>query len=349
LAKAFVLRYRRTNGVNDTFYEGINLGHQKSATMNPAETFCGKSPREEVMKAMKDLRDFIATCEKEGELHRIKAEVDWDLELSHICKVVEEKAGPAVLFENIKGYKSPVLTGAFATTKRLAIILGKGTNLSMVELTKEWVAAATKEVIPAKEVKDGPIFENILEGDKVDTFAFPSPKFYELDGGRYFGTAVFMSIQDPDTGDVNLGTYRMGVLDSKTVGVQLLKGKKGDRILKKYGKKGKKMPACAIIGGDPLHIFASSAAFLFRLLQRSCWKGRSMPSILERKGPSENIRATTRKNSSSPFPNLPWTSSGSITETTPSSGKRAWAGRWGISTCCMPLCGMPACGPSSRT
>lgn len=211
------------------------------------------------MEAMKDLRDFIATCEKEGELHRIKAEVDWDLELSHICKVAEEKAGPALLFENIKGYQSPVLTGAFATTKRLAIILGKPANLSMVDLTKEWVAATTKEVISAKEVKDGPIFENIVEGDKIDTFAFPSPKFYELDGGRYFGTAVFMAVQDPDTGDINLGTYRMGVLDSKTVGVQILKGKKGDRILKKYGKKGKKMPACAIIGGDPLHIFAGAA------------------------------------------------------------------------------------------
>jgi len=206
-----------------------------------------------------DLRDFIKECEKVGELKRIKAEVDWDLEISHIAKFVEEKSGPALLFENVKGYKSPVLTGAFGTTKRLAIILGKDPNLSMVQLTKEWVNIAVKEVIRAKEEKDGPIFENILEGDKVDTFAFPSPRFYELDGGRYFGTAVFMVLQDPETGDINLGTYRMGILDDKTVGVQILKGKKGDRIMKKYAKAGKKMPACAIIGGDPLHIFASAA------------------------------------------------------------------------------------------
>ncbi len=206
-----------------------------------------------------DLRDFIAVCEKEGQLKRIKAEVDWELELSHICKVVEEKSGPALLFENLKGYDSPVLTGAFGTTQRLAIILGKGPDLSMVDLTKEWVSVAVKELIPAREVKDGPIFENVVEGDNVDTFAFPSPKFYELDGGRYFGTAVFMVIQDPETGDVNLGTYRMGILDDKSVGVQILKGKKGDRIMKKYGKMGKKMPACAIIGGDPLHIFAGAA------------------------------------------------------------------------------------------
>jgi 4-hydroxy-3-polyprenylbenzoate decarboxylase len=204
-----------------------------------------------------DLRDYVNTCEQEGQLKRIKAEVDWELELSHICKLVEEKSGPALLFENVKGYDSPVLTGAFGTTQRLAMILGKSPHLSMVDLTREWVSLAIKEVIPAKEQKDGPIFENIT--DKVDTFAFPSPKFYELDGGRYFGTAVFMVIQDPETGDINLGTYRMGILDDRTVGVQILKGKKGDRIMKKWGTQGKKMPACAIIGGDPLHIFASAA------------------------------------------------------------------------------------------
>jgi phenylphosphate carboxylase beta subunit len=206
-----------------------------------------------------DLRDFVSQCEKVGQLKRVKAEVDWDLEISHVAKVVEEKSGPALLFENVKGYKSPVLTGAFGTTQRLAIILGKNPDLSMVQLTREWVNTAVKELTPAKEVKDGPIFENILEGDKVDTFSFPSPKFYELDGGRYFGTAVFMVIQDPETGDINLGTYRMGILDEKSVGVQILKGKKADRIMKKYAKQGKKMPACAIIGGDPLHIFASAA------------------------------------------------------------------------------------------
>ncbi len=206
-----------------------------------------------------DLRDYIAACERIGDLKRIKAEVDWDLELSHIAKLVEEKQGPALLFENVKGYKSPVLTGAFATTKRLAMILGKDPSLSMVELTKEWVAVSNEKLVQAAEVKEGPIFENVLDGDKVNIFNFPSPKFYEMDGSRYFGTAVFMVIQDPESGRINLGTYRMAVLDEKTVGVQILKGKTADRILKKYGKAGKKMPACAIIGGDPLHIMAGAA------------------------------------------------------------------------------------------
>ena len=58
---------------------------------------------------MKDLRDYIATCEEEGELHRIKAEVDWDLELSHIAKLNEEKKGPALLFENVSARPLPVV------------------------------------------------------------------------------------------------------------------------------------------------------------------------------------------------------------------------------------------------
>ncbi len=114
---------------------------------------------------------------------------------------MEEKSGPALLFEKVKGYTSPVLTGAFGTTQRLAVILErKDPNLSMVQLTKEWVNTAVKALTPAKEVKDGPIFENILDAEKVNTFAFPSPKFYELDGGRYFGTAVFMVIRTPRQG-----------------------------------------------------------------------------------------------------------------------------------------------------
>ena len=48
---------------------------------------------------MRDLRDFISMAEKEGMLKRIKPEVDWDLELSHIAKLNEEKGGPALLLK----------------------------------------------------------------------------------------------------------------------------------------------------------------------------------------------------------------------------------------------------------
>ena len=83
---------------------------------------------------MKDLRDFITMAEKEGMLKRIKPEVDWDLELSHIAKLNEEKGGPALLFENVKGYRSPVMTSIFTTTQRLALIMGEPRESTLVDL-----------------------------------------------------------------------------------------------------------------------------------------------------------------------------------------------------------------------
>lgn len=206
-----------------------------------------------------DLRDFIALCEQRGELKRVTAEVDWNLELSHIAKLSEERQGPALLFENIKGHDSPVLTGAFGTTSRFALALGKDPSLGLVELSRAWMKMAVQEVIPAREVTDGPVLEHVVEEADVNLFAFPSPKFYEQDGGRYIGTAVFMVCQDPETGEVNLGTYRMQVLDERSIGVQILKGKRGDRILGKYRKAGRKMPVCVVIGCDPLLMLAGSA------------------------------------------------------------------------------------------
>ncbi len=206
-----------------------------------------------------DLRDFIAICEKENDIKRITAEVDWDLEMTHISKLVEEKDGRAVLFENVKGHKGSVFFGAYSSTKRLAIALGQPTHLSMAELSHQWMKMSIGEVIRAKEVKEGPVFENIIEEDDVNVFDLPSPKFYDKDGGRFIGTACFMVVRDIETNEINLGTYRSQVLDEKTVGAQILKGKRGDRILQKWRKAGKKMPICLVVGCDPLLMLAGSA------------------------------------------------------------------------------------------
>ncbi|MEM4186944.1 MAG: UbiD family decarboxylase, partial [Candidatus Caldarchaeum sp.] len=86
-----------------------------------------------------DLREFIARIESEGELRRITAEVDWDLELSHIAKINEEAGGPALLFENIKGYETPVFASAFTTVSRLALALDMPKSSTLVEVMREWV------------------------------------------------------------------------------------------------------------------------------------------------------------------------------------------------------------------
>lgn len=206
-----------------------------------------------------DLRDFIAMCERDGDLKRVTAEVDWDLEMSHIAKLVEEKDGPSLLFEKVKGSKGSVMFGAYSNTKRLAKVLGRPDDTSMCNLSRAWMEQSIGEVIRSVEVETGPVFENVIEGDAVNIFDLPSPKFYEKDGGRFIGTACFMVVEDPETKEINLGTYRSQVLDEKTVGAQILKGKRGDRILQKYRKLGQKMPICLVVGCDPLLMLAGSA------------------------------------------------------------------------------------------
>lgn len=205
-----------------------------------------------------DLRDYIKSCEEHGELHRITAEVDWDLEISHIIKANEEMGGPALLFENVKGHNSPVFAGAFGSSKRMATILGMPTDLSMCDLAQRWMKLTLDKVIKPEEVSTGPVLENIDEGDAVNLEKFPVLKIYPRDGGRFIGTTVFLILRDPETNQINLGTYRMQMLDDKRCGVNALPGKRGERILRKYKKLGQKAPAIAVIGCDPLLMLAGS-------------------------------------------------------------------------------------------
>ncbi len=208
-----------------------------------------------------DLRGFISRLEEEGLLHRITKEVDWDLELSHIAKLNEEKKGPALLFENVKGGNGiPVLTSAYTTASRFAVALGMPTDTNMCDLSRHWMRMATKGLVKPVVVDSGPVFENVIEGDKIDLGYFPVPKMYPMDGGRFIGTAVYLVTRDPDSGWINLGTYRMQILeDKKSVGIQIIKGKHADFMIKKYQKLGKPMPAAAVIGGSPLGFLTGSS------------------------------------------------------------------------------------------
>ena len=211
--------------------------------------------------AYRDLREFINQLEKEGELQRIKAEVDWDLELSHISKLSDEKGGPALLFENVKGYSTPVFVSALASAKRLAVALDFPRDLSVMGSAREWMRRTLKEKIPAVEVATGPCKENIDMGDKVNLLKFPVPKYYKGDGGRYIGTTHCIISKSPETGWVNLGTHRMQVLDKSHAGIWMIPGKHVWLHLKEYEKLGKPMPVAVAIGVDPTIFLCSSAPF----------------------------------------------------------------------------------------
>ncbi len=98
---------------------------------------------------MKDMRDFIKAGEERGLCKRITAQVDWNLELSHIAKLNEEACGPALLFENVKDYKTPVITSVCTTTERLALIMGQPLDSTLVDLYEAW-AKLGANLIPPK-------------------------------------------------------------------------------------------------------------------------------------------------------------------------------------------------------
>ncbi|MFH1117706.1 MAG: phenylphosphate carboxylase subunit beta [Pseudomonadota bacterium] len=207
---------------------------------------------------MNCMGDFVAKCEQEGELHRIKKEVDWYLELGTIAKLSEERKGPALLFENVKGFDIPVLTSAFTTTKRFAIALEMPLESTICNMAKEWMQLSTKKPVKAKIVDSGPVMETIVEGDDVDIEALPAPHYNPLDGGRFIGTAVYLVSQDKETGWTNCGTYRMQIHDRNHCGVQIIKGKHADFHFNQHKKDGTKMPAAAVIGTDAVHFLVSS-------------------------------------------------------------------------------------------
>ncbi|MBF7084446.1 phenylphosphate carboxylase subunit beta [Desulfallas sp. Bu1-1] len=209
---------------------------------------------------MNDLRDLIQLCEQMGELKRVKAEVDWNLELCHIAKRNEEQNGPALIFENVKGYKTPVLTSVFMKPKHVAMVFNMPLQSTIFDLAKKWISITEKGGIPPKLVSNGPVMENIKTGDDVNLYEFPVPKYFPKDGGRYFGTSVCLITKDPETGFVNLGTYRMEMLDEKSLGALILKGKDADITMKKYQARNELMPAAAVIGGDPRLFFLSACS-----------------------------------------------------------------------------------------
>ena len=170
----------------------------------------------------KDLRQFLDRLDGEGHLRRIRKEVDWNLELSHIAKVNEEehRGGHALLFENVKDYPGwSVLTSALTAKERLALALEMPLTASLMNLSREWVERIQNKRTPPKVVDSGPVHENVIQGDEADIFKLPAPWFYPGDGGRYLGTAGYLISRNLDTGRLNLGTYRLMMVDAKRASI----------------------------------------------------------------------------------------------------------------------------------
>lgn len=205
--------------------------------------------------AFADLREFIAAVDNLGELKRIEG-AHWDLEIGAITELVAERKGPALLFDRIPDYPAGyrILTHPFASTKRTALVLGLAPELTGFEMLKAW-RARLKDFRPLAPsyVKSGPVTENVLKGSKIDLLKFPTPKWHEMDGGRYLGTGCAVITRDPEEGWVNLGVYRCMLLDDEPnrILVKINPPRHARLMIAKYHARGQPCPVAIIFGQEP--------------------------------------------------------------------------------------------------
>ncbi len=211
----------------------------------------------------KDLRSFVAALEDQGELKTIQG-AHWDLEIGLVSELSFERGGPALLFEEIPGYPRDyrVLTNLCSTLKRSLLAIDMPIDLSIGEAMERWREFyRSYQPVPPIKVGSAPFHENVLEGADVDLLRFPVPKWHEKDGGRYIGTGCMEILRDPESGKINVGTYRLMVHDRNTTGMYQGPSNDGMRMIQKYWAKGESCPIAITLGEEPV-IFLSSCGRL---------------------------------------------------------------------------------------
>ncbi len=203
-----------------------------------------------------DLRDFINRAAEMGDVKNV-AGAEWDLEIGALTDITAERPdAPLLVFDEIKGYPAGfrVATNLFTTERRTALGLDlplDAGGIDLVRALRQRLKDAAQQV-PPETVKDGPVKENVITGDDVDLGVFPTPRWHELDGGRYIGTGSACVTRDPDEGWVNVGTYRIQIHDRNTVTASLVPGHHGQIIAQKYWDRGQACPIAIACGQEPL-------------------------------------------------------------------------------------------------
>jgi UbiD family decarboxylase len=216
-----------------------------------------------------DLREFIARCDRAGEIARVNG-ADWKLEIGTLAEIVNHARPepPAILFEDVPGYPKGMrlLSGATNSSKRLAITLGLPVPNNPLDVVRAYRdRMKTHRPIPPKTVAKGPVLENVDRDDKVDVLRFPVPFLHEHDGGRYIGTDDLVIMRDPEENWINGATYRVMVQDSNHVSLWISPGKHGRQIREKYFRAGKPCPVLVSCGHDPLLFLAGGNELKFGL------------------------------------------------------------------------------------
>lgn len=222
-----------------------------------------------------DLRDFIAGLEQRGELVRIKAPVDPNLEITEICDRTLRAKGPALLFENPIGSDVPLLGNLFGTTHRVALGMGEDSVEALREVGK--LLAFLKEPDPPKGIKDAwntlPIFKKVLDmapkttrnaacqqqtWDKVDLSRLPVQTCWPGDAGPLITWGLVIT-KGPHKKRQNMGIYRQQVIGPDKTIMRWLSHRGGALDYREWQQThpGEPFPVVVALGADPATILGA--------------------------------------------------------------------------------------------
>ena len=218
-----------------------------------------------------DLRDWIRLLEDEGELVRVAAEVDPDLEITEIVDRTVKSGGPALLFENPRGSSHPLLINQFGTERRMCLAFGverlddvAGKLEDVLEMQPpQGLADKVRGLKKLKSIADslpksvsrGASQEIVLTGDDVDLGLLPIQRCWPGDPAPFI-TLPAVITKDPHTGVRNVGMYRMQKIDARSTYMhwQIHKDGRAD-----YLATDGQIPVAVALGLDPVTAYSASA------------------------------------------------------------------------------------------
>jgi len=210
--------------------------------------------------AYQDLRAYLRALGERGKLHHVKREVDSTWEVAAVMRRVFQRIPlarrPAVMFHRIRGYGMPLVAGAVGASPEVYAL---ALETTVDQIADRWSQAQVRPLAPVR-VPTGPVQEHILTGDQVDLGMFPLCIWTRgEDPAPYFTGACVIS-QDPETGERNVGTYRLMLQGRRRVGFLLATMNRHmyPHIMKNE-RAGRPTPCAVVVGCDPSVCLASAA------------------------------------------------------------------------------------------
>ena len=202
------------------------------------------------MSEFKDLRSYLAFLEERKQLVRVKKEVDPAHEIAAILMKLGAQNGPAVLFENVKGYSIPVVGGVYGTLGRVATAIGTDVKGYAEEVSRRF----RQNRIPPVTVSSAPVKEVKKIGNEANLLDLPILTHNEKDVSPYITAGVLIT-RDKDTGVLNASTNRIQVCGPRDCNVHLSPGFDMFDIQRRAEQRGEPMDITINIGTPPaLHL-----------------------------------------------------------------------------------------------